>query len=117
CRCTSGHRADFLVPFGTRCIGTRQEQRTAAAAIGGIQGPAGLEVLPILLNRFRRLYSLVGMDAAILCEGVWAERCGSLAASRMFLAPCRCVAGSRRLARGSLWRTQRDLVGLVGGVD
>src|SRR6516225_901100 len=117
CRCAFGHCANFLVPFGTRCIGTWQERRSAAAAIGSVQGPAGLEVLPVLLNCFRRLYRLVGMDATILREGVRAERCGSLAAGRMFLAPSRCVACNRRLARGSLWRTQRDVVGLVGGVD
>jgi NNP family nitrate/nitrite transporter-like MFS transporter len=41
-----------------------------APAIGCSQRHASLEVLPVLLDRIRRLHSAVGMDAAILCTGI-----------------------------------------------
>ena len=82
----------------------RQERCFIAAAVGGLQGPPGLEVLPVLLDRFRWLHGAVGLDAAILREGVWAEHRGGLGACRLFLATGGRLAGSRRLAGGSLRR-------------
>src|SRR5262245_41151263 len=117
CRRAARHGADLLAAVGAGHKRARQERRVAATAIGGIQGPARLEVLPVLLDRFWRLHRAVRLDAAILRERVRAEHCTGFAAGRVLFPSGRDIARCRRLACGSFRRTQRDVVGIVGGLD
>src|SRR5262249_53983492 len=111
------HGGDLLAAVGAGHKRARQERRVAAAAIGGIQGPARLEVLPVLLDRFWRLHRAVRLDAAILRERVRAEHCTGFAAGRVLFPSGRDIARCRPLPSGSLRRTQSDVVGIVGGLD
>ena len=86
-------------PFCSRRFGAGQERGLTAAAIGSSQRYSGLEILPILFDRLWRLHRSVGLDAAVFCQGVWAQHRGGRAVGGLFLTPCRRVAGRRRLAR------------------
>ena len=106
-----------LVPSRPRIRGQVRQCASDAAAIGGIARSSRLEILPILFDRVWRLHSFVGLDAAIFQERIWLLDRAGVAACGVLLAARRRISGCRRLAVGPLWRSQRDLVGAVGGLD
>jgi MFS family permease len=57
------------------------------------------------------------MDAEVLRAGVRIEHCRGFAARRVLFPSSGRLARGRWLACGSFWRTQRYVVGIVGGVD
>ena len=63
----------------------------------GSQGPARMEVLPVLLHRVRRLHGSVRLDAAIFRAGVWFQHCASGAVGCVLFSSRRRAPSSRRM--------------------
>src|SRR5262245_47128585 len=98
CRRAARHGGGLLAAVGAGHKRARQERRVAAPANGGIQGPARLEVLPVLLDRFWRLTAL-----SVWMPQYFVSEYGLSIAQASLLAACFSLpAGILRAAGGWL---------------
>ena len=82
-----------------------------------LRDPSRLEVLPVLLDRVRRLRRAVVVDGQLLRRRVRPRHPDRRAAGRLLLAAGRRAARHRRLDVGQVGRAPRHLVGDVGQLD
>ena len=85
--------------------------------LAGAEGPEGLEVLPVLLDRVRRLRGDEPVDGAVLRRRIRPRHPRRGAARRLLLAARRRAARDRRLAVRQVRRARDHLVGAVGQLD
>ena len=107
-RCCSGSSAIPIPPHLVDSKITWREQLLA------LKDPKVWKLLPVLLDRVRRLRRAVAVDGPVLRRRIRLRhpRCG--AAGRVLLAARRRAARRRRLVLRQIRRAQRDLVGAVG---
>ena len=77
----------------------------------------GLEILPVLLDRVRRIHGRLHLDAAVFRQRVPFPHRPGRADGGLLRAAGRRLAGARRLSVRSVRGAQRHLVGAVGRLD
>ncbi len=111
------HCAAVLVLQLLRPGPSRRFEDHLARAARRAEGPEGLEALPVLLDRVRRLRRDEPVDGAVLRRRIRPRYPRRRAAGGVLLASGRRAARGRRLDLRQVRRPQRHLVGAVGQLD
>src|SRR5690606_1673014 len=99
-----------------RSVTSRVVERDREAAARRTEGSASLALLPILLDRLRRLCGARAMDDEVLRAGVRLRHQARRSAGRVLFTPRGRAAGDRRLAIRQVRRAEGHLVGAMGFV-